>query len=54
MKIVDDKNVPDIPELTKEDVKRLIDEGNRLADILRKRIDKMQNLTAEDWAFRCK
>ncbi len=39
------------PKLTKEDVKRLLEEGQELAKEMKKRLDKL-SLTSEDWAFR--
>lgn len=40
--------------LTIEKVRKLLSEGWEASQKMRKRIENMQNLSAEDWAFRVK
>lgn len=44
----------EVVSLTEEDAKRLLEEGRELQDALRPRIERMQHLTPEDWAYRVK
>jgi hypothetical protein len=46
--------VPDPPKITEEALRRCAEEGLAFRREMEKRIRKMQTLTPEDWASRCR